>query len=381
MKKPTPTDVLEYGGVVVFLLAILQSWDAIVGFIGIVLSAIVPLVLGACIAYVVTIPTNFFERHLFPNSTSELVVSMRRPLSLVIAVFLLLTVLVLASSVFIPAFVETITMVQLRSDEFVEAILKQPVMKPFESAITDFLKGDLVTSLKSFDVMGVANQAMGGTFASIGAQVFNVVSTVMTGFFGILFSFILLTDTTDVWTRVMETVMSYLGPRKTERIALVLGVADISFHNFIVRQCLEAAILGTVGTMTLLLTQFDYALGVGVFMFLAALIPIVGYPVGLLAGAFMVAIANPWTALLYVVVVAAVQMLEATFVLPHVGDPRTVLPPVWTTVGVTIGGGVGGFVGMLVAIPMCATVRQLILIDAKRRNAAREAAESKAQEE
>ncbi|MBR3314426.1 MAG: AI-2E family transporter [Atopobiaceae bacterium] len=372
MKKPTPTDVLEYGGVVVFLLAILQSWDAIVGFISIVLSAIVPLVLGACIAYVVTIPTNFFERHLFPNSTSELVVSMRRPLSLVIAVFLLLTVLVLASSVFIPAFVETITMVQLRSDEFVEAILKQPVMKPFESAITDFLEGDLVTSLKSFDVMGVANQAMGGTFASIGAQVFNVVSTVMTGFFGILFSFILLTDTTDVWTRVMETVMSYLGPKKTERIALVLGVADISFHNFIVRQCLEAAILGTVGTMTLLLAQFDYALGVGVFMFLAALIPIVGYPVGLLAGAFMVAIANPWTALLYIVTVAAAQMLEATFVLPHVGDPRTVLPPVWTTVGVTIGGGVAGFVGMLVAIPTCATIRQLVLIDTKRRQAAAE---------
>ncbi len=373
MKKPTPSEVLEYGGAVVLLLAILQSWDAIVGFIGIVLSAIVPLVLGACIAYVVTIPTNFFERHLFPNSTSKFVGALRRPLSLVVAVFLLLTVLILASSVFIPAFVETITMVQVHGDEFVEAILKLPVMKPFKSSITDFLKGDLVTSLKSFDVMGVATQAMGGTFASIGAQVFNVVSTVMTGFFGILFSFILLTDTTDVWNRVMETVMSYLGPEKTEHIALVLGVADISFHNFIVRQCLEAAILGTVGTITLLLAQFDYALGVGVFMFLSALIPIVGYPVGLLAGAFMVAIANPWTALLYIVVVAAVQMLEATLVLPHVGDPRTVLPPVWTTVGVTIGGGVGGFVGMLVAIPMCATIRQLILIDSKRRNAAREA--------
>jgi predicted PurR-regulated permease PerM len=57
--------------------------------------------------------------------------------------------------------------------------------------------------------------------------------------------------------------------------------------------------------------------------------------------------------------------------LPHVGDPRTVLTPVWTTVGVTIGGGVAGFIGMLVAIPLAATIHQLIIIGAKRRRAER----------
>jgi predicted PurR-regulated permease PerM len=166
----------------------------------------------------------------------------------------------------------------------------------------------------------------------------------------------------------------------------VLGVADASFHNFIVRQCLEAAILGSVAAMTLFIVGFEYFLGVGVLMGLAALVPIVGYPVGLLVGGLMVVVTNPWYALIYIIVVAVAQVLEATFVLPHIGDPRTVLPPVWTTVGVTIGGGVAGFVGMLVAIPTASTIRQLILIDVRRRKAKQraqrgEGAEAATQEE
>ena len=372
MRKLTTHEIIMYGGFVLVSLLIFKSWDAIVSFLGILLSAVVPLVLGACIAYAVTIPRSFIERHLFPNSTSKVVDAIRRPASLLIAIVLLLIALVLASSVFVPALVETFAMVQARSVGFIEAVIDQPFMEPFREPITKFLSGDLMQSLEDLDLMGFITSVMGGSMGSIGAQVFNMVSTIMTGFFGILFSFILLTDTTDVWTRVMIVIASYVGMQRAERLALVLGVADASFHNFIVRQCLEAAILGSVGTVVLLCAHFHYALGVGALMGVAALIPIVGYPVGLLAGAFMVAISQPWTALFYIAAVAAAQMLEATFVLPHVGDPRTVLPPVWTTVGVTIGGGVGGFVGMLVAIPTAATIRQLILIDTKRRTAAAE---------
>jgi predicted PurR-regulated permease PerM len=159
----------------------------------------------------------------------------------------------------------------------------------------------------------------------------------------------------------------YVGEKRMQRIALVLGVTDSSFHNFIVRQSIEALILGTVGALALLVLRFRYALGIGALMGIVALVPIVGYPVGLVLGAFIVAINSPWVAVAFVGAVALAQMLEATFLLPYVGDPRTVLPPVWVTVAVTIGGGVAGFVGMLVAIPVAATIRQLTLMDVSRR--------------
>lgn len=386
MKKISIREILKYAAIVFFVMVGIRSWDDIVGFVLLVVQAIIPLILGAAIAYIVSIPANFIERHMLPNSTSPTVEAARRPLSLVIAATLILATIVLATSVLIPAFIETVHMVQDRFEPFVETLLEFPIMRPFKDQIHTFLQGDLVRSITRLDFAGMVENAMGGTVGSIGTQVFGVVSTVMTGFFGLLFSFILLTDTTDALNKLMEVIATVLGDERTERMALVLGVADASFHNFIVRQCLEAAILGSVAAMTLFIVGFEYFLGVGVLMGLAALVPIVGYPVGLLVGGLMVVVTNPWYALIYIIVVAVAQVLEATFVLPHIGDPRTVLPPVWTTVGVTIGGGVAGFVGMLVAIPTASTIRQLILIDVRRRKAKQraqrgEGAEAATQEE
>ncbi len=367
MRKPTFKEAWAIAGAVILVCAILRGWDAIIAFIGIVLTAIIPLVLGAAIAYVVAIPTRFLERYFLPNSNSKLVSNIRRPVCVGITVILILAVLAVSSSVLIPALVDTVTMVQTNGQAFVESVIQHPLLRPIREAVHNFITGDFVTDLTKLDINGVIKSLFGGTVGSVTTQVFTVVSTVMTGFFGMLFSFILLTDTTDVGYKLANVIACYLGSKRMERLALVAGVADASFHNFIVRQCIEASILGSVGTVVLVAAGYPYALGVGVLMGLAALVPIVGYPIGLFVGAFMVVINNAWIALLYLVCVAVTQMLESTFLLPHVGDPRTALPPVWVTVAVTIGGGVGGFLGMLLAIPLAATVRQLVLIDMHRR--------------
>ena len=370
MRKPTTNEVLIYGGIALALCVVLKGWDAIVSFLGIVLTAIVPLVLGAAIAYVIAIPTRFFERHFFPNSDSKFVAGARRPVALVITVLLALVGMAMLFSTLIPALAETVSMVQRNGQQFVEDVIQLPLFKPVRPIVHDFLNGDFMRALQSMDIDGLSKSMFGGTVGSITTQVFGVVSTIMTGFFGLMFSFILLTDPNDIGNKFMQTMQVYFGHKRVERVALVMGVSDSTFHNFIVRQFIEALILGTVGTVVLLLLGFHYALGVGALLGIAALVPIVGYPVGLFAGVFMVAINNVWFALVFILVVALAQMIEATFVLPHVGDPRTVLPPVWVTVAVTIGGGVAGFAGMLLAIPIASTIRQLTLIDVSRRKRA-----------
>ncbi|MEE0027474.1 MAG: AI-2E family transporter [Atopobiaceae bacterium] len=367
MRKPTINEILTYGSIAIVICAVLMGWEAIVTFLGILLTAIVPLVLGAAIAYVISIPTKFFERHFLPNSESKFVKGIRRPVALAVTVLLVLTGLFLLSSTLIPALIEAVSMVQKNGRQFVENIIAYPIFNPVRSTVQEFLDGDLMQGLESMDMSGLVKGMFGGTVGNITTQLFSVVSTIMTTFFGIFFSFILLTDTSDIGNKVLQTMQVYVGEKRMQRIALVLGVTDSSFHNFIVRQSIEALILGTVGTLTLLVLRFRYALGIGVLMGIVALVPIVGYPVGLVLGAFIVVINSPWKALVFVFAVALAQMLEATFLLPCVGDPRTVLPPVWVTVAVTIGGGVAGFVGMLVAIPVAATIRQLTLMDVSRR--------------
>lgn len=352
---------------VVLVCLVLQSWGAITGFLGILLTALAPLVVGVSIAYVVSIPANYLERKIILHSNSKVLAAIGKPLSLIITVVCLVAGIILSSLVLFPALIDTVVMVQRNGQGFIEEIIKMPIMAPVREAVHGFLEGDLVQNFKKLDIGGLATSMFSGSAGTVATQVFSVVSTLMTGFFGLLFSFILLTDTSHTTDKIMPTIAVYLGPKKTEQLAVLLGVADASFHNFIVRQCIEALILGGVGSTVLLITGYPYALGTGVLMGLAALVPIVGYPVGLVVGAFMVAINNIWLALLYATAVAIAQLLESTMVLPHVGDPRTALPPVWITVGVTIGGGIAGFVGMLLAIPITSTIRQLIVLDIHRR--------------
>lgn len=367
MRKPTFREVIILSCVVIVCFAVLKSWDDILAFIGILLTAIIPLILGACIAYVIAIPSNFLTAHILPNAKSTTVQGLRKPLSLAITVLIVIVMLFLLTSTFIPALKETIIMVQINGRAFIEGLIGLPILEPVRSTVQDFLDGELVTAFESLDFAGVFKNVMGGSISLVGTQLFTVVSTVMTGFFGLLFSFVLLTDASGAVPKFMRIIEFYLGPKRSGKLRVVTKVADDTFHNFIVRQFLEAFILMVVGTTVLLIASYRYAVGVGALLGLAALIPIVGYPVGLLVGAFMVVITSPWAALAYVLAVAIAQMFEATFVLPHVGDPKTVLPPVWVTVGVTIGGGVAGFVGMLVAIPIASTFRQLVLLDYERR--------------
>ncbi|MBR3225815.1 MAG: AI-2E family transporter [Atopobiaceae bacterium] len=360
---------LALAGVLICL--IFKGWESIFSFLGILFTAVIPLFLGLAIAYVVSIPTDFLQRHFFPNSKSDFVNAIRKPVCLIITVIIVLAILVYSTSVLIPALIEIVTVVQEHGQEFIEKTIAHPFFAPVREPIHKFIMSDFMQSVRKMDIGGIVDTVFGGSVSNVTNHVLTVATTVMTGFFGVLFSIILLTDTTNAGQKLMSTISVYVGQRNTEKFALVMGVADASFHNFIVRQCIEASILGTTGTMVLLVCGFNYALGVGVLMFLLALLPIVGYPIGLFLGAFMVAIFNPWWALAYLAFVALAQVLEATFVLPYVGDPRTALPPVWVTVGVTIGGGVAGFLGMLMAIPITATIRQLAIIGAnRRRNAA-----------
>ena len=72
MRKPTFKEAWAIAGAVILVCAILQGWDAIIAFIGIVLTAIIPLVLGAAIAYVVAIPTRFWSAIFCPTAIRSL---------------------------------------------------------------------------------------------------------------------------------------------------------------------------------------------------------------------------------------------------------------------------------------------------------------------
>ena len=99
MRKINIHDALLVFGMVVCFIMLMQGWENVMAFLGIFLSALVPLVLGVAIAYIVSIPTNFFERHILPNNENAVVAGIRRPLSLLIAALIAITAIFFSTDV------------------------------------------------------------------------------------------------------------------------------------------------------------------------------------------------------------------------------------------------------------------------------------------
>ena len=143
----------------------------------------------------------------------------------------------------------------------------------------------------------------------------------------------------------------------------VVQTADNTFSRFIVGQCTEAVILGSLCTIGMFIFQFPYAPMIGAFIGATALIPIVGAYLGAALGAFMIFTISPIKALLFLVFLIILQQLEGNLIYPKVVGSSIGLPGMWVLAAVTVGGSIGGIPGMLVGVPLAATAYKLLRDD------------------
>ena len=170
---------------------------------------------------------------------------------------------------------------------------------------------------------------------------------------------------------------AYLSPEWEARVRYVVSVFDQTFHRFIVGQCLEAVVLGTLCALGMALLGFPYAVMTGTVVGATALIPVVGAYIGGAVGFLLVLTDSPVQALLFVVFLVVLQQLEGDLIYPRVVGSSIGLPGVWVLAAVTVGGGVGGILGMLLGVPTAASLYRLLAHDvARREEAARNEAAS-----
>ena len=76
-------------------------------------------------------------------------------------------------------------------------------------------------------------------------------------------------------------------------------------------------------------------------------------------GALLIAIADPWKALGFIVLFLVLQQVEGNLIYPHVVGSSVGLPSIWVLAAVTLGGSLMGILGMLVFIPLCSVLYAL----------------------
>lgn len=350
----------------------IRYWGALEQFVGISFFAAKPLIFGAIVAYIVNIPMSFYERNL-PASKNSTFSKLRRPICMVLAFISLILVILLLFRMIIP---ELVNCLQLILEKLPGALKSAYLWLDENFRISAYFSDqNILNTLENLNIQDTVKNTVnflmngvGGAMGSIVSGVSTMASGIATAFIALVFAVYILFGKEHLGAQIQRVIHTYLGDSVLRNLRYVTETVDNCFHSFIVGQCLEAVILGTLCIIGMSIFRFPYAMMIGCLVGFTALIPIAGAYIGAAVGAFMICTISPLQAVLFIIFLLVLQQLEGNLIYPKVVGASIGLPGIFVLAAITLGGGIMGIAGMLVGVPLTASVYQLLKHNMEKRS-------------
>lgn len=339
-------------------------------------TAVLPLLLGCIVAYIINLIMGRLERVYFPKTENKALIASRRPVCLVLSFAIIVAIVAAIVNLVLPQ-------VKASWD-----VLENGIMMVAHNAYSwgeqnvDVLSRALgasgLDSLKdSFTKFaeGLSNGEGGSQISSLLSSVFSTVYSIAHGVFigivAVVFSLYILIDKERVIRGARAMVELLLPPKGAAAVRHAAHVANDSFSRFITGQCIEAVILGVLCAIGMTIFGMPYAPAMGACVGMTALVPVFGAWLGGAVGFLMILTVNPMTAVWFVVFLIILQQIESHLIYPNVVGASVGLPGIWVFAAVLVGGALFGVLGMFLGVPTVATVRTLVMERAAKVRAAK----------
>lgn len=355
-------------GISIFILVIaITYWQAAMGLLSMVLGAAKPLLIGFVIAYIVNILMAFYEQHYFPKriakKTAGALVKSRRIVCMLAAFVTVIAIVAAIISLILPELAACVQLLIAKVPPYFQKLidsgfLQQFIPENYMDYLEDFDWQEKVMEFAKGLTTGISNM-----FDAAVAVVSAVFSTLVLILISVIFSIYLLLGKERLQGQLNRMIRNYIKPVWSKKIFYVAGIVNECFHNYIVGQCLEAVILGTLCAIGMALLRLPYATMIGALIGFTALIPVAGAYIGAVVGAFMILTVSPVKAVIFVVFLVILQQLEGNIIYPKVVGSSIGLPGLWVLAAVTVGGSIMGIGGMLLGVPIAAAVYKIIRND------------------
>ena len=365
MKRP----IIGYILLIAALILGIQNITVVVTVLQTVVGVLQPLILGAVIAYILNILMKKLEKIYFPKSKNSLINKTKRMVCIILSLLLVIGILGLVMGLVLPelagAFAVIAESVPVYYEKLVAWLMTYSDKFP---VIEEYINGlQLDWSQITKNLVMYATSGVGGIFNSAISVVSVVVGGIVNFVIALIFAIYLLAGKEKLSAQLKRVLEAYLSEKKRAQLAQMVAVADNTFSSFIVGQCTEAVILGSLCTIGMWILRFPYAPMTGAFIGVTALIPVAGAYLGAGVGAFMIMTVDPMKALLFLIFIVCLQQLEGNLIYPKVVGSSVGLPALWVLAAVTVGGGINGIFGMLLGVPIAATLYKLIGMDVRKK--------------
>ncbi|MGN1267810.1 MAG: AI-2E family transporter, partial [Dorea sp.] len=283
----------------VIAVACLWKYDVVLRILKFVLDVVFPFILGGAIAFVLNVPMNFIQRHLFnPERIKDKKIFQKfaRPVSLVLTIVLVIGVVGVVMFVLIPQLADTFVSLGSNVKVFM------PKVQRWATALFHDNKEIMVfVNNMDFDWNSIVNVAVnffksgaGSVLDSTIVAAKSIVSGLGTFFIAVVFAIYILIQKEKLNIQSRKVLFAFVRKGRAEAALEVFSLTYSTFSSFLTGQCVEAIILGCMFVVVMSILKLPYALLVGIVIAFTALIPIFGAFIGCVIGAFLIFMVNPF---------------------------------------------------------------------------------------
>lgn len=325
-------------------------------------NLIFPLFLGCIFALILNVPMRPIEKALFRKSQKTKAHKARRPLAILLSVFLILGIFIGVAFLIIPELIDAIGVVVASINNGMDQLAimdntldwsKIPYGKELSKIDIDW--AELKQQLQQW-LITLSNTIMDSAASTLGS----IAGSIVDFFVALVFSIYLLSNKEKLKRQIIRLIDVWLPKRFGDVIIHVSSVCGETFHQFVTGQALEAIILGTLCTIGMFVLRLPYAPMIGSLVGVTAIVPYVGAYLGAFVGAFMIFTVSPFKALLFLIFLVILQQVEGNVIYPRVVGAKINLPAMWVLAAITVGGNLAGPAGMLLGVPAASSAYALL---------------------
>lgn len=321
-----------------------------------------PFIIGGALAFVISIPMNFFERQfskLDKNGKHKKLISVMSLLISWILVFLAFTILI---TILVPSIGKVINTFIIKWPEFVKDIYKMlqkyPITEPYADKFMDTLSGISWNNIKNASL-----EFLKGRESDVFTKATDLVSSVSSGVIGVftmfVFSIFILLSKKMLKINSTRILYAITTEERADYINKVFSLSYNTFKDYIFSRLISVVCLSVLTFIGMFVMRIPNAIMISLIVGFSDLIPIFGPIMGTAFSMILIFIESPVKALFFLAYTLIVQQIQENAIYPAIAGDAIGLPAVWVMASVTIGGALFGVWGMLISIPVVSVIYTL----------------------
>lgn len=340
------------------LIKIFLNAGETIGVINKVIRVLMPYIIGVFIAYLMNPLVKRIDIIFYNMKIKRR--GIRKCFSILLSYIIVFGVIVLCIVYIVPQLYESLKTIyqgtQTSYDKLIDFVNRQSQKHPE----IDLTMVSSVLEKNSDNIVGIVKGSLNTLLPLLFNTSMSVISWVVDITIAIIVSVYMLIDRNRLITNFRKLIYAVMKRDKADKLLGTLSECNKIFGSFIIGKTIDSVIIGFMCFAFMTIIGLKYAILISVIVGITNMIPYFGPFIGAIPGVIILLTADFKQAVIFAVLILALQQFDGLYLGPKILGDSTGLRPLWIIFAITIGGWAAGPIGMFLGVPCVAVIAFLV---------------------